>query len=74
MKAYLDDILIHSMTCKEHLDHIQQVLSKQEKVGSTIKKKMNFTVNKCKYLGHVVKEEKFSQWNVRSNQCNCLIN
>ena len=27
-KAYLDDILPHSMTLEEHLDHIQQVLSK----------------------------------------------
>ena len=58
-KAYLDDILIHSMTWEELLDHIQQVLSKLKEAGSTIKeRKCNFAVNQCEYLEHVVGDGK----------------
>ena len=57
--AYLDDILIHSVIWEEHLDHIQQVLSKLKEAGLTIKEwKYNSAVNQCEYLGHVVGDGK----------------
>ena len=53
--AYLDDIVIHSETWEEHLQHIQAVLQRLREAKLTIKpKKCQFGMSNCTYLGHVV--------------------
>lgn len=37
--VYLDDILIHSQTWKEHLSHLKEVLSRLQNTGLTLKLK-----------------------------------
>jgi len=54
---YIDDILIHSPTFEEHLDHIERVLNAIKKEGFRLKfKKCTFAANSVKYLGHVIGE------------------
>ena len=51
--VYLDDIVIHSSTWKEHLVHLQQVLERLQDAGLTLKlKKCEFGAAECTYLGH----------------------
>ena len=51
--VYLDDIIIHSSTWKEHLVHLQQVLERLQDAGLTLKlKKCEFGAAECTYLGH----------------------
>ena len=51
--VYLDDIVIHSLTWKEHLVHLKQVLERLQDVGLTLKlKKCEFGAAKWTYLGH----------------------
>ena len=53
--AYLDDVVIHSHTWKEHLHHIHTVLSRMRDANLTIKpKKCQFGMHNCTYLGHIV--------------------
>ena len=53
--AYLDDVITHSSTWQEHLDHVSTVLQLLGNAGLTIKpKKCQFAMNTCEYLGHVV--------------------
>ena len=53
--AYLDDVVIHSMSWKEHLMHIQVVLDRLRKAGLTAKpRKCQFKMQQCSYLGHIV--------------------
>jgi hypothetical protein len=56
--AYIDDVIIHSKTSEEHLDHVEQVLKLHAKFG------MKLRLNKChmfqtevEYLGHMVSKE-----------------
>ena len=53
--AYIDDVVIHSTTWEEHVDHIRQVLSRLRKAGLTAKpRKCQFAMAQCVYLGHIV--------------------
>ena len=53
--AYLDDLVIHSNTWKDHLQHIQLIFQKLQDAGLTIKpKKCQLAMTKCSYLGHIV--------------------
>ena len=53
--AYLDDIVIHGANWEDHLDHLKQVFERLQAAGFRIKKKKcNFAVNNCVYLGYVV--------------------
>ena len=53
--AYLDDVVIHSGTWKDHLQHVGEVLRRLGSAGLTIKpKKCQFAMSHCSYLGHVV--------------------
>ena len=53
--AYLDDILIHSQTWEQHLDHLNIVFEKLREAGLTVKeRKCTFGSESCEYLGHVV--------------------
>jgi hypothetical protein len=56
--AYIDDVIIHSATVEDHLDHVEQVLALHAKFG------MKLRLNKChmfqkevEYLGHLVSKE-----------------
>jgi len=54
---YIDDILIHSPTFEEHLDHIERVLNAIKKEGFRLNfKKCTFAANSVRYLGHVIGE------------------
>lgn len=54
---YIDDILIHSLTFEEHLDHIEKVISAIKKEGFKLKfKKCTFAAGSVRYLGHVIGE------------------
>ena len=53
--AYLDDIVIHSATWEEHLQHLEIVLVRLREAGLTAKpRKCQFGMAQCVYLGHVV--------------------
>ena len=53
--AYLDDVIIHSQTWDEHLQHISAVLDRLGEAGLTVKpRKCQFAMATCGYLGHVV--------------------
>ena len=53
--AYLDDLVIHSETWKDHLEHISAVLMALREAGITTKlRKCQFTKAECVYLGHRV--------------------
>ncbi|CAM8944512.1 unnamed protein product [Rhodiola kirilowii] len=71
--VYFDDILIHSRSKEEHLDHIKQVLDvlRKEKLYANMEK-CSFCTNKVVFLGYVVsgqgievdesKEEAIKNW------------
>ena len=51
--AYIDDIIIFSNTWEDHLGHIRQVLNRIKEAGLTLrKKKCQFGMSDCVYLGH----------------------
>ena len=53
--AYLDDVIIHSHTWEEHLQHISMVLDCLGQAGLTVKpRKCQFAMSTCSYLGHIV--------------------
>ena len=52
--AYLDDILIHSQTWEQHLEHLNMVFEKLREAGLTVKeRKCTFGRGSFEYLGHV---------------------
>ena len=53
--VYLDDILITGSTSKEHLETLEQVLSRLESAGLRVKwKKCEFMKESVEYLGHKI--------------------
>ena len=53
--VYLDDILITGKTEEEHLRNINEVMTRLEDEGLTLKKeKCQFMLDKVKYLGHTI--------------------
>ena len=51
--AYLDDLIIHSISWEEHVTHLRRVLQKLREAGLTVKqKKCQFAKSHCSYLGH----------------------
>ena len=56
--VYLDDILIFSKTCSEHLQHVEQVLStlQQQKLYANTEK-FSFGVQSIQYLGYIIDTE-----------------
>ncbi|KAM7281438.1 uncharacterized protein ISCGN_006045 [Ixodes scapularis] len=52
---YLDDVAIFSDTWREHVQHLEQVFSRLQDAGLTVKaKKCKFGRGEVSYLGHVV--------------------
>ena len=57
--AYLDDLVIHSETWEDHLEHISAVLMALREAGLTAKlRKCQFAKAECVYLGHRVGQGK----------------
>ena len=57
--AYLDNILIHSLTWEEHLKHLDIVFNKLREAGLRVKqKKCTFANASCGYFGCIM----VSQW------------
>ena len=53
--VYLDDIVIHSHTWSEHIQHLTEILRQLEEAGLTIKlKKCTFGASDCTYLGYQI--------------------
>ena len=53
--AYLDDIIIHSVTWEDHLKHLCAIFLKLCDAGLTLKPpKCQFAMAHCIYLGHIV--------------------
>ena len=53
--AYIDDVIVFSRTWNEHLRHLRVVMEKLQRAGLTVRrKKCQFGMAECSYLGHVV--------------------
>ena len=53
--AYLDDVIIFSMSWESHLEHLRAVFQRLREAGLTAKpRKCQFGMQQCSYLGHVV--------------------
>ena len=53
--AYLDDLLIYSLTYEEHLKHLDITFNILREVGLRVKqKKCTFANASCGYLGYIV--------------------
>ena len=53
--VYLDDVIVHSDSWKEHLTQVAEILERLRRAGLTIKlKKCSFGVAECAYLGHQI--------------------
>lgn len=56
--AYIDDILIHSTTLEEHIEHLQKVFDRLRQHGLKLKlKKCSFVQKETNYLGFVINEK-----------------
>ncbi|XP_062707427.1 uncharacterized protein LOC134287994 [Aedes albopictus] len=55
IEKYLDDLLVHSRTFQEHLQHLRTLFQKLRAAGLTIsKEKSKFCRSSLKFLGHIV--------------------
>ena len=53
--AYIDDLLIFSVSLQEHLDHLRQVIHRLREVGLKVNPgKCQFIRSEVEYLGHVI--------------------
>ena len=60
--AYLGDILIHSLTWEQHLEHLNIVFEKLREAGLTVKeRRCTFGCGSCEYLSHVAGNGTVSQ-------------
>ena len=54
--VYLDDVIIHSKSIEEHIQHVDQILGTLARAGVSLKlKKCRFFTSTVKYLGHIIK-------------------
>lgn len=52
--TYIDDVLVHSATEKEHMDHLRQVFQRLREAGLTLRgRKCHIAMRQVRYLGHV---------------------
>ena len=60
VQVYLDDILIYSKTCREHVNHVHSVLGRLQEAGLQADIwKCKFHVQKTKFLGLILTTEGF---------------
>lgn len=53
--AYLDDIVVHSATWREHVEHLAEIFRRVHEAGLTIQpKKCTIAQAEVRYLGHIV--------------------
>ena len=53
--AYIDHVIVFSSNWKDHMSHLGAVLKRIQEAGLTVKrKKCQFAMPECVYLGHVV--------------------
>ena len=61
---YIDDILIHSKSYEEHINHIQLVLKALEQENIKLKlSKCYFAKPEVKYLGHIISHNQIKPTN-----------
>ena len=54
-RAYLDDLVVFSLSWDEHVPHLRTVFNRIQAAGLTIKaQKCQFAVEECTYLGHTI--------------------
>ncbi len=60
---YLDDIVVHSKSIKEHLVHLEAMFEKLARHGLRMKlKKCQFLQTRIKLLGHVADKDGGERW------------
>ncbi|KAK9731878.1 Integrase zinc binding domain [Popillia japonica] len=58
VKIYIDDLIIHAKTEKEHDNILEQVLNRAREKGVKFnKQKCKFKVSEIKYVGHILTEQ-----------------
>lgn len=58
VKVYMDDIIIHSCTVKEHMEHLRTVLARMREHQFYIKlRKCKFLQSRVTFLGHEIDAE-----------------
>ena len=56
--VYIDDILVTGRTEEEHLDHLQEVLSRLKEAGMRLKReKCEYLLPAVEYLGHTISKD-----------------
>ena len=54
VSSYIDDVLIHSSSVREHKEHLQEVFNRISEAGLTLRgQKCKLGLSEVKYLGHV---------------------
>ena len=67
--AYIDDVVVHSVTWADHLSALKAVLTTLKEAGLTAKPgKCHFAMAECSYLGHVVRNGQVRPTTARSQQ------
>ena len=55
MSVYIDDIIVHSSSNADHVEHLRRVFTKLEAINMTLSfKKCHFAFTSVKVLGHIV--------------------
>lgn len=63
VECYIDDIAIFSKTFEEHMEMVQNVLTKLQDNGYTVNPaKCNWAVAECEWLGHYVSKDGLKPW------------
>ena len=54
VSTYIDDVLIHSQSIRDHKAHLQEVFNRLKEAGLTLRgRKCNIGLTEVKYLGHI---------------------
>ncbi|KAJ3702215.1 hypothetical protein LUZ61_005920 [Rhynchospora tenuis] len=57
MEAYIDDMVVKSCTCLDHVSHLEKVFAKMRQVGMRLNpKKSFFCLSSGKFLGFIISE------------------